>query len=218
MTDWQRLEQVVKWSGMSTNKFALHIGLKRSENLYQIKRGNFGISKELARLIVEHYPQISQLWLLTGHGDMLHGEDSADAQMMSISKIKGAIPYYSMHADTLIGLDYSEIEPQSYMLLPSLEDCDLAAPITGNAMSPQIESGAVLALKKISIENLLPGQIYLVSTKEFAALRFLRADPQSKNKVILIPQNTDSYDQISIDKSKINSLYLVRGVLNFTGA
>lgn len=51
MTSWQRLEQVVKWAGTSTNKFALGIGLKRSENLYQIKRGAFGISKELSSLI-----------------------------------------------------------------------------------------------------------------------------------------------------------------------
>ncbi|MEG2480326.1 MAG: hypothetical protein RSA50_08655, partial [Mucinivorans sp.] len=71
MTNWQRLEQVVRWSGMSTNKFAMSIGLKRSENLYQIKRGNFGISKELARLICAKYPMISRLWLLTGEGQMM---------------------------------------------------------------------------------------------------------------------------------------------------
>jgi len=75
MTNWQRLEQVVKWSGMSTNKFATVIGLKRSENLYQIKRGNFGISKELARLINGYYPGISKLWLLTGEGEMLHARE-----------------------------------------------------------------------------------------------------------------------------------------------
>ena len=72
MTNWQRLEQVVDWSNMSTNRFALSIGLKRSENLYQIKRGNFGISKELARLITVKYPEISRLWLLTGDGEMLN--------------------------------------------------------------------------------------------------------------------------------------------------
>ena len=75
MTNWQRLEQVVKWSGMSTNRFATTIGLKRSENLYQIKRGSFGISKELARLVSQKYPEISRLWLLTGEGQMMQAKN-----------------------------------------------------------------------------------------------------------------------------------------------
>jgi len=37
--DWLRLEEVINYSGMSVNAFALHIGLLRSENLYQIKKG-----------------------------------------------------------------------------------------------------------------------------------------------------------------------------------
>lgn len=66
MTDWQRLEQVIKWTGLSTNAFATGIGLKRSENLYQIKRGNNRISKNLAELIVRKYGSVNRAWLLTG--------------------------------------------------------------------------------------------------------------------------------------------------------
>ena len=71
MTDWQRLEQVIKWTGLSTNAFATGIGLKRSENLYQIKRGNNRISKNLAELIVRKYGSVNRAWLLTGEGEML---------------------------------------------------------------------------------------------------------------------------------------------------
>lgn len=66
---WHRLEQVIKWTGLSINAFALHIGLKRSENLYQIKKGNNGISHDLAELITAKYPSISKGWLLTGEGE-----------------------------------------------------------------------------------------------------------------------------------------------------
>ena len=83
MTNWQRLEQVVDWSNMSTNRFALSIGLKRSENLYQIKRGNFGISKELARLICQKYPEISKLWLLTGEGEMLTNTEASEGNILN---------------------------------------------------------------------------------------------------------------------------------------
>ena len=64
--NWQRIEAVIKWANMSTNYFARYIGLARGENLYQIKRGNNGISLNVADRIVSKFPQIDKLWLLTG--------------------------------------------------------------------------------------------------------------------------------------------------------
>ena len=64
--NWQRIEAVIKWANMSTNYFARYIGLARGENLYQIKRGNNGISLDVADRIVSKFPQVDKLWLLTG--------------------------------------------------------------------------------------------------------------------------------------------------------
>ncbi|MCC8018825.1 MAG: hypothetical protein LIO85_03515 [Rikenellaceae bacterium] len=55
--------------------FAQSIGLKRGENLYQIKRGNNGISRQLAERIVEYFPKISKSWLLTGEGNHVRTGD-----------------------------------------------------------------------------------------------------------------------------------------------
>ena len=71
LTEWQRLEQIIKWVGMSVNSFGREIGLSRSENLYQIKRGHNGISRDLAEMICKRYPQISKAWVLAGEGDMM---------------------------------------------------------------------------------------------------------------------------------------------------
>lgn len=73
---WPRIEMVIRWSGMSTNAFARHIGLPRGENLYQIKKGNNGLSMNVANLICEKFPEIDELWLLTGKRDMLSLEDT----------------------------------------------------------------------------------------------------------------------------------------------
>ena len=73
--DWPRLEAVINYLEMrSVNQFAMHIGLPVAENLYRIKRGQNGISRALADRIVEHYPQISKGWLLSGDGNMLREE------------------------------------------------------------------------------------------------------------------------------------------------
>ena len=68
--NWQRIEAVIKWANMTTNYFARYIGLARRENLYQIKRGNNGISLDVAERIVAKFPQVDKLWLLTGEGQM----------------------------------------------------------------------------------------------------------------------------------------------------
>lgn len=70
LTNWDRIEAVINYSGMTANAFARHIGLLRGENLYQIKRGNNGISFDVANRIVAKFPQVDKLWLLTGDGQM----------------------------------------------------------------------------------------------------------------------------------------------------
>ncbi len=71
-TPWKRLEAVIIAHGFkSVNAFAKHIGLRRSENLYQIKRGKNNISPRLASTIARHFPEVSRGWLLTGEGQML---------------------------------------------------------------------------------------------------------------------------------------------------
>lgn len=51
-SNWSRLESVIKWANMTVNYFARYIGLTRGENLYRIKRGDNGISRDLADRIV----------------------------------------------------------------------------------------------------------------------------------------------------------------------
>ena len=72
--DWPRLEEVIRYTGLSANKFAQFIGLPAAENLYRIKRGQNGISRALADRIIEYCPEISKGWLLTGEGNMLRDD------------------------------------------------------------------------------------------------------------------------------------------------
>ena len=83
--DRERLWQIIRWSGFSTNCFASEIGLKRAENLYQIQRGNNGISRELAYLIVRRFPQISPGWLLMGEATML-AYDARDGHRITVQE------------------------------------------------------------------------------------------------------------------------------------
>lgn len=215
MDNWQRLEQVIKWTGLSTNAFALGIGLKRSENLYQIKRGSFGISKELARLITEKYPEVNRAWLLTGEGSMLI-PTTGDLVSAGITNMQGAVPYF--HTDILSLSSGKQSNPTEYLLVPMFEGATFAAYYTGNSMAPSVPNGSTVVVKTTSVEGVLPGEIYLVATEDFVAVRKIRTLPDDNTKFLLVADNREEYDDVSIDKDSISSIYLVMGViLNYQG-
>ena len=205
MENWQRLEKVVRWTGMSVNAFALHIGLKRSENLYQIKKGNHGISKELANVISAKYPQISRSWLLTGDGDML--KDGSDGP-------KRGIPFHNVDIASVIEFQQQPAQkPLYYIDIPVFNDCDFAALSTSNAMMPEIPAGAILALKQQDVAKIFPGESYLVVTDDFSGVRTIRTYADDPDKLRLVPKNLADYDEIVIHASEIKVLYLVKGII-----
>ena len=116
LDNWNRLHSVIVWSNHTTNSFARQIGLSRAENLYQIKRGNYGISVRLADMIVAHYPQISKLWLLTGDGEM----------MVNDGRHSVILPFYDEDVCRATGA-IGELLPVSDIVLPRIYGhCDLA--------------------------------------------------------------------------------------------
>lgn len=211
MTNWQRLEQVISWTGFSTHAFSKAIGLKRSENLYQIKRGSFGISKELARLITLKYPQISYSWLLTGEGSMM-GQGSEDR---ICAQNAGAIPYYDI--DVLVFLAHNETslkpKPLYHITIPTFSGADFAAKCSGNSMAPYITNGVTAIFKQTNSDAILMGEAYLIVTSEFAFIRYVRCVENDNTKLLLVPENTDDFDEMIIDKTQIQKLYVVKGII-----
>lgn len=202
---WHRLERVIKWTGFSVNSFALNIGLKRSENLYQIKRGNNGISRDLAERIATKYPSISKGWLLTGEGTMFIDEE------LSKSENRRGVPYYGMDAMTAVCSD-SMPEPLFRIDLPMFADGDLAALNIGTAMHPDIPAGAIVILKEWTLQNVVPGEIYLIVTSFFKGIRIIRQERES-DRLVLLAGNSAQYDPIVLSRNEIVKLYIVQGII-----
>lgn len=198
---WQRLSAVIEWADMSANYFARHIGLPRGENIYQIKRGNNGISRRLAERIVAHFPQISKMWLLTGEGEMF--VESQDAVP--------TIPYYNAEVEEWIHrLD--EIAPTARMTLPQLSDCDLAMIYHGKPMEKVFPAGSTLFLKKMAVDALIPGREYVVITKKIVTLRNVRLAKKA-DELRLSPADHLNYDDMVVPIDQIEALYEVCGQL-----
>lgn len=204
---WQRIEQLIKWTGSaSVSAFARNIDLSRGENLYQIKRGNNGISKDLAERISAKYPDISRAWLLTGEGAMLRNDHSyrvCDIPFFKEDAVKVA----------LSTLSTEPMEPVYYLSFPMFDGCDFAAFTNSAAMEPEIRRGTVLFFRKVETREAIPGEIYLVISPEFTGIRYLRRVKGSDEELRLVPRNTTDYDEVVLAPDQIEHLYHVRGIV-----
>ncbi len=197
--NWARLESVIKWTNMTANSFAKHIGLRHSENLYQIKRGNNGISRDLADRVVEKFPEIDKLWLLTGEGVMFRPGDAESS----------IIPFFREDVESSI-TDIDRLHPSSEVLVPQLKGCDFAMSYNSTAMAPLTPAGAIVVLKLSTVDAIIPGCEYVVVCQKFVTLRIVRADV-GEERVRLMAANNAEFDDMIINRNEIEKVYKVVG-------
>ena len=199
-SDWSRLESVIRWSQMTINGFGVHIGLPRAENLYQIKAGKNGISRALGSRIVEHFPEISLGWLLSGEGDMF------GRRCDSVS-----VPFYDGDLSSCL-IARRESEPDGVFELPSVAGCDMAIRSSDDAMAGEIMVGSILFLKKTDLEAIISGAIYVIVCANYVILRRVRIvhDAERGTRLRLEPANA-AYDVMEISPSEVEALYRVSG-------
>ncbi len=202
LTDGQRLESVVKWANMTTNYFARYIGLSRGENLYQILRGNNGISQKTASLIREKFPEINTVWLLTGDGEMLQGSDHA----------KASKPMYNLGVEQSIR-DIDSLEASEQLLLPSNIDFDLGMLYLGRAMGERTPTNSVVLLKKILPEMIIPGDECVIVTKNIVLLRIAKVDDTLTDspRIRLVAIDHEFFGDVVVEKGDIEAAYVVKG-------
>ncbi len=184
---------------MTTNYFGRYIGLARSENLYQIKAGKNGISQNLARRIVEKFPELSVGRLLTGEGDMF-----------SKGSTNGRIPFFDCDVVGRGLLRLDEIKPDYRMNIPTIEDCDYAFRSYDVAMSNEIAVGSILFLKKTAVEAIIPGGMYVVICPKYIILRKVRLITSADGSLTLVLEPANAgFDSITVKLDDVKEIYRV---------
>lgn len=207
LDNWQRIEKIFEWSRTSSiNAFARSIGLNRGENLYQIKKGNNGISRDLAEQITGKFPEISKGWLLSGEGNMLHEDNKK-----GFIEEKDTIPFYEKNVIEVL-TSKVKLKALDNLVLSSFKDCDLAAISYGEAMHPHIPNGSTVLIKQIPINKILPGDDYIILSTTFVGIRRVRREHGS-DILRLEARNENGFDDILIDVNDINEIYVIKGVI-----
>ncbi len=197
--EWDRLESIIEWANLNTNAFAKEIGLKRAENLYQIKRGSHGISRKLADRIVERYPEIDRVWILEGGNEMF-----SRAEMRGVR-----VPLYDVSVEQNIA-NYTSLKEQIYITIPPNVTADLAMPYRGRAMGDVTPVNTILLLKKELSDMIVAGSEYVIVTKKFTLLRRVRNNSSEISQTIRLQAGDSThYDDVVVPLVEVVAAYRV---------
>ncbi|MDE6040766.1 MAG: helix-turn-helix domain-containing protein [Muribaculaceae bacterium] len=154
---------------------------------------------------------VSKKWLQDGTGNIF----SDNLNMMKVIRPMGA-PVYNIDVTAgAIPLSrmFTEERIVGYVNLPGINPDLPIVRVSGDSMVPKIQNGAYLAIRHMNPDAPIAwGQIYVVILADYRVVKFVRRHPNPE-KVILHSAN-DAYDDIEINRSDIEGLYLVENIIN----
>lgn len=122
-------------------------------------------------------------------------------------KAKGGVPYLINALDQIKIIDY--------ISMPGYRDCIGFVQVAGDSMSGFVEDGEYIAIKAASKDDIFWGSAYLVIftdvTQEEPLVKYIREG--DVDRFILRSHNYESYPDMKVEKSKILSIFRVKGIL-----
>ena len=167
------------------------------------------VSHKLLKKMAESLndPTINWKWIEDGEGEMFI-QDASASNTQEPGRSNDGVPYYDV--DFLGGFDEMEndqtIVPAYYIdLQPYNKKGNVWYNITGDSMSPRINSGDKICLQPLErgVEDIVYGEIYGIITK--SGLRTIKWVVRSdvKNSIRLVPENKEprygDYQDFRID-------------------
>lgn len=203
LTPWERIQFLMNHYEFTTvSEFAAMLSAKKSAGLYQIKKGNNGISIKLAKTITSKYPEISTSWLIMGEGEPLLVDDSSDGFHL--------IPYYTnftMH-------NIKNYPPDDS--LPISENfshgAEYATILKNDCLEPKIPAGSIILLKNCT--QIIFGNRYYIELQTGNSLYRIIRKSEMEGFVRLVSENP-AYDEIEISETEITALYIFLGFTTF---
>lgn len=196
-SNWDRLDQVISWSRLSASSFARSIGILRADNIYNIKRGDYGISHDLADRIVSIYPEIDRTWLLTGVGTMLR--DAPAEELL--------LPFYNYDAESVIA-NIENYKPSGAVKLPYASDCDLVIRSHSRSMAEPQCAASDLFIKDVAPDSISQGNEYILIVDGKAIWRKVR-NATNPDAWRLVSRNRGEYPDIYVNKSAVERAWRI---------
>ncbi len=194
-----RVVEVLKFKEINVNRASKKLCIpQRTLNRQVNEDGN--ISMDLLYALLDHFPEISPLWLLLGEGEML--QDSARQKVASI-------PYYNdlpLSAGYRDAFDPGRENPTSYISFPN-SGADFFFPVSGTSMEPDINDGDIVGVKRVEREEgIVHGDVYMIVTNDARMIKRCYHDNNDPNLIWCVSPN---YPSFPINKNDVCALFKV---------
>ena len=220
-----RFDKYLRTKGLNDNQVTVSLGL--SQGLIGKSRGKGrDLSSKLANKILDFYPDLSRVWLLTGEGEMLNGGSSqtipATIELQAQTELneKNAVKwYYELDASAGDGFfENNEINaPYKYINVPGFEGC-FGLNLTGDSMLNTAQSGDIVVVRPREVQTIINGEIYLVVTRDSQRMvKRLVTSGYSEDAIITcISDNPDKtrYADMKIQADLIHKIFRVAGFVS----
>lgn len=214
-TNGQRISQVITKLFKSKADFARKIGEKPQTVSNWCARQN---SETILNKIINVCPEVNDVWLFTGKGDMLNttNKEANDSQL-PVKSYSTGVPYYNV--DFIGGFDLiindQTINPEYYIQFKPYDKATCWCNITGHSMEPEISHGDIIALREITDISFLPyGEIYaIVTTNDMRTVKRIGPSANPDNYTLIPTNKSPEYGIQELPKNKILRIFEVMGCM-----
>ena len=194
-----RVVEVLRFKQINVNRASKKLCIpQRTLNRQVNEDGN--ISMDLLYALLDHFPEISPLWLLLGEGEML---------LDSTRQTTASIPFYNdlpLSAGYRDAFDPGRENPTSYISFPN-SGADFFFPVSGTSMEPDINDGDIVGVKRVEREEgIVHGDVYMIVTNDARMIKRCYHDNNDPNLIWCVSPN---YPSFPINKNDVCALFKV---------
>ncbi len=208
------ISKLLNDTGLKASQFAKSVGLVPTQ-IYDLQTGKTKkISPDVAEKILNTYPQYQKTWLLTGETPVIKDNSKEIEPVISLNS---GTPYYNV--DFLGGFDMifndQTINPEYYIQFKPYEKATCWCNITGHSMEPEINSGDIIALRRIEDFSFIPyGEIYAIVTKnDMRTVKRIGPSDNPDNYTLIPTNKSPEYGVQELPKAMILAIFEVMGCM-----
>lgn len=215
-TTVDRIKYLIRISRRTQAQFAELIGVDPS-HVSKVLSGRLPAGESFLNRMVVNLG-VSKRWLVDG-SDMPfpRGAESGSHNNTPAADTRRGAPVYNIDVTagcTELSRMFTDERILGYLDLPNVDPSYPIVKVTGDSMSPKIENGSFISIRRVSNDSpICWGQIYVVILEDYRLVKYVRRNTDP-SKVTLHSANPE-YDDMEVRRDQILGLYLVETVINY---
>lgn len=202
-----RLKIYLEEKGITSRSLAITCGIDPS-NLMKMLKNEQNISKKSIDKIIAN-TDINPGWLLTGEGEMLRSESEPDEIALAAVHTVPLVPVEVFAGPIQRYIVDGVRERDCRQVVTPVSGAELAIPVSGDSMSPDIPDGSTLFLARINDAAFIPwGNVMVLDTENGAVVKRIYPSKNSRDAVEARSINPE-YPPFDVPKESIRGIYRV---------